>query len=222
MDGQAIGAIGGLIALAIWFFVIWPAIKRGLGKAASSAGDAFRPKADSTETLLLASAKARGVFNGQIDAYSDDWEKIDLGVRTGVENQMMVVAMSVTLLNISIQDVAYDMGTVDRVKLMEGRDGFPKVKISDDAFRAALRDLWGRFTPATRMNLDMRYRYLFTQRLASDTEAAFFQRLTNYATQSLTNEMAYGAPPDRRWVEFLADLADGDVERARRFLDDIG
>lgn len=222
MDGQAIGAIGGLIVLALWFFVIWPAIKRGIGNAASSAGDAFRPKADGAETLLLASAKARGVFEGHVATYADGWEKIDLGVRTGVENQMMVVAVSVTLLNIAIQDVAYDMGTVDRVKLMEGRDGFPKVKISDDAFRAALRDLWGRFTPATRMNLDMRYRYLFTQRLASDTEAAFFQRLTNYATQSLTNEMAYGAAPDRRWLDFLTDLADGDAERARRFLDDIG
>lgn len=222
MDGQAIGAIGGLIVLALWFFVIWPAIKRGVGKAASSAADTFRPTADSAETLLRASAKARGVFDSHVVTYADGWEKIDLGVRTAVENQMMVVAVSVTLLNISIQDVAYDMGAVDRVKLMEGRDGFPKVKISDDAFRAALRDLWSRFTPATRMNLDMRYRYLFTQRLASENEAAFFQRLTSYATQSLTNEMAYGAPADHRWLDFLSDLADGDVEGARRFLDEIG
>jgi len=221
MDGQLIGVIGGMAALSVWFFVIWPAIKRGMGHAASAAGDALRPKADAAETLLLATTKARGVFDRHVSAYSNQWEKIDLGVRAGVENQMMVVAFSVTLLNISVQDVAYDTGAVDRMKLMEGRDGFPKVKISDDAFRAALRDLWSSFSPATRMNLDMRYRYIFVQRLAADNEAAFFQRLTDYTTRSLTNEMAYGASPDREWLAFLSNLADGDMDGARAFLDRI-
>lgn len=221
MDGQLIGAIGGMAALAVWFFVIWPAIKRGVGHAALATGDALRPKADPAETLLLATAKARRVFQGHISAYGDEWEKIDLGVRTGVENQMMVVAFSVTLLNIAVQDVAYDTGAVDRMKLMDGRDGFPKVKISDDAFRAALRDLWSDFTPATRMNLDMRYRYIFVQRLAADNEASFFQRLSDYATRSLSNEMAYGAAPDRQWLQFLSDLAGGNMDGARAFLDRI-
>lgn len=221
MDGQVVGIIGGMIVLALWFLVIWPAIKRGTVNAASAAGEALRPKADSAETMLLATAKAREVFEGHVSPYAEDWEKIDLGVRSGVENQMMVVAFSAALLNIAIQDVAYDSGAVDRIKLMEGRDGFPKLKVSDEAFRAALRDLWSRFTPATRMNLDMRYRYIFTQRLTADNEAAFFQRLSDYATRSLTNELAYGASSDRAWLEFLNDLADGNLEQARAFLDRI-
>lgn len=221
MDGQLVGVIGGIALLVIWYLVIWPAIKRGMGSAASAAGEALRPKADSAETILLATAKARKVLDGHVGVYADDWEKIDLGVRSGVENQMMVVAFSVTLLNIAVQDVAYDTGAVDRTMLMEGRNGFPKVKISDDAFRAALRDLWSRFTPATRANLDMRYRYIFTQRLAADNEATFFQRLSDYATRTLTDEMAYGAPPNRDWLEFLNDLADGNLDRARDFLDRI-
>lgn len=58
MDGQVVGIIGGVIVLAIWFLVIWPAIKRGAANAASAAGEALRPKADSAETMLLATAKS--------------------------------------------------------------------------------------------------------------------------------------------------------------------
>lgn len=221
MNGQIISLLGVLAILAIGGLVVWPVIKRGMTSSASAAGDVVRPETDSAETMLVATRKAREVFDGHIGAYADDWEEIDLGVRRGVENQMMVVAFSVTLLNIAVQDVAYDTGSVDRIKLTEGRDGFPKVKISDDAFRAALRDLWSRFSPATRANLDMRYRYIFTQRLAADNEATFFDRLTDYATRSLTDEMANGAPPDRDWLEFLKDLADGNIEHARAFLDRI-
>lgn len=225
MDGQIIGVIGGIGVLLVWSLVIWPAIKRGLGgaasAAASAAGDAMRPRADSAATIALAVPKARAVLQNHISAYAEAWEKIDLGVRSHVENQMMVLAFTVALLNIAIQDVAYDTGAVDRLKLMEGRNGFPQVSIHDDAFRAALQDVWSPFTPGTRLNLDMRYRYVLMQRAATPNEVAFFQRLSSYATRTLTDEFGHGTAPDRSWLAFLDDLANGRIDDARVFLNRI-
>ena len=223
---NGLGIVAALVAFAIWQFVIWPLIGRASRRAVSAASDAGRPTADPTSTMLRATAKARQVFDGHVDdflAYSEaDWETFDAGVRSGIEAQIMVVAFSVTLLNISIQDVAYDTGAVDRAKLTEGRNGFPKVKVSDEAFRLALRELWSRFSVPTRMNLDMRYRYLHWERLASKEETALHGRMCDFALRTLTNEFSFGAHHDTGWLDFVNHLAHGRLDEARTFITQAG
>jgi hypothetical protein len=223
---NGIGIIAALAALAIWQFLIWPWIGRATRRAAQGAAEALKPAAaDSGLLLAKATAKARGVFDSHFDsylAYSEaDWDRLDGGIRAGVEAQMMVVAESVTLLNLALQDVAYDEGRVDRLKVAAGQNGFPKLKISDDDFRRALRELWSRFSVPTRMNLDMRYRYIFREKLASKPEASMFALMTGYAERTLTNEFSFGAHQDTEWLQFLNDLALGEMDGARRFMAEI-
>lgn len=214
MNSQAAGAIGAICMLLLWSFVIWPAIKRALSSATNLAGnkieDALRPSADSAQLLVVALPKAQAIFARHLASVSADWEQVDTGVRKIIEAQMIVVSFSTTLLNIALQDAAYDLGMVDRIKLLEGRNGFPKIKISDDAFRAALKTLWASFSPATRMNLDMRYRYIFVQKLNSDAEAHMYEKFNSYAVQTITNEMAHQANPDLRWLDLVRALSTDD------------
>ena len=223
---SGIGIIAALAALAIWQFLIWPWIGRTTRKAAQGAAEALKPAAPDSGLLLgKATAKAKGVFDAHIDAYlaysEADWDRLDGGIRTGIEAQMMVVAESVTLLNLALQDVAYDEGRVDHLKVAAGQNGFPKLKISDDDFRRALRELWGRFSVPTRMNLDMRYRYIFREKLASKPEASMFALMTSYAERTLTNEFSFGSHQDTEWLQFLNDLALGEMDGARRFMAEI-
>jgi hypothetical protein len=222
----ALGIVAALIALAIWQFVIWPWIGKASGNAASKAVEALRPAAgDSSRFLADATAKAKDKVEAHVTdylAYSDaDWEKLDAGVRAGIEAQMMVVAQSVTLLNIALQDVAYDEGRVDEIKVRTGQNGFPKLKLSDDELRLALRSLWERFSIPTRMNLDMRYRYLYRERLASPTETSLHQWMVGYAERTLTNEFSFGAHHDTEWLEFVYALACGQMDDAHRFVAQI-
>lgn len=223
MNGEMIGVIGGMAILAIWYFLVWPIIKRGMKTASTAVGgvleDAFRPKADSAETLLLATRKSRLTFNRHIGVFADDLERVEEGVRATTEGQLMIVAFSVTLLNLSIQDVAYDQGNVDRLKLLSDKNGFPSVNVSDNSLRAALQDIWSNFSPITRTNLDMRYRYIFGANLNSDYESKIYHIMSNYCMRSLKREFTYGSSADLEWFEFLISIADGDQVKAKKFLD---
>lgn len=223
---NGIGIVAALVALAVWQFVIWPWIGRLTGLAARGAAEALRPAApDSGLMLVKATAKAKRVLDTHIDdflAYSEaDWERLDAGIRAGVEAQMMVVAESVTALNIALQDVAYDEGRVDQIKVLTGENGFPKLKLGDEDFRRALREIWGRFSVPTRMNLDMRYRYLYRERLASTTEQSLFGWMTDYASRTLKNEFSYGSHHDTEWLQFVDDLARGEIDGAHKFIAEI-
>lgn len=223
---NGIGIIVGLAVLAVWQFLIWPWIGRATRKAAQGAAEALKPAAPDSGLLLgKAALKAEGVFNAHIDtylAYSEaDWDRLDGGVRAGIEAQMMVVAESVTLLNIAIQDVAYDEGRVDHLKVAAGQNGFPKLNVSDDDFRRALRELWGRFSVPTRMNLDMRYRYIYREKLASKPEASMFAMMIGYAERTLTNEFSFQTHRDTEWLQFLYDLALGEMDGAHKFMAEI-
>lgn len=216
--------VGAIAAFLIWQFVIWPFIGRLTGRVARGAAEALKPaEADSSMLFAKATFKAKGVLDAHFDEYlslpETNWERLDSGVRAGVESQMIVVAQSVTALNTAIQDVAYDEGRVDRVKTLLGENGFPKLKISDDDWRQALADIWSRFSIPTRMNLDMRYRYIYQKRLNSPGEQSAFAAMTHYAENSITNEFSFGAHRDTEWLRFVDDLAKGEVEAARQFLE---
>jgi hypothetical protein len=218
MGQEVLGAVGALLMLGLWSFVIWPAINNGLNKVGSIALEPRAPKADSSETLLLATTKARRIFNRHIESYLVDRETINNGIRKGTESQIAVLAFSVTLVEIAIQDVLYDSGKVDTVKLRLGSGGFPRVKISHDAFRAALRDVWSEFEPFTRMQLDARHTCILGKNLGTDAENILYKQIAAYASATLTNEFAYNAEPDTMWIQFVNELANDNIESARALL----
>lgn len=221
--GEFLGFLGAIVALGLWWFVIRPLVGRAVSATASGAVNALRPGPDPTTTMLKATAKARPIFEDHVStflSYSDaDWDKLDAGVRNGVEAQMMVVVFSVTLLNIATQDVAYDEDRVDFLAVATGGGNpFPKVKVKDEVWRVALRDLWSRFSVPTRMNLDMRYRYIFQEGLMSSAEGGLFEHLTNYATRTLTDQFSYGTSANTDWLGFVDALANGRMDEARLFI----
>ena len=223
---SGIGIVAGVIVLIVWHFVIRPLIGRLVSGAARGAAEALRPAApDSAPLLAKATAKAKGVLDGHIDGYlaysGSDWQRLNVGIQAGVEAQMMVIAESITALNIALQDVAYEEGRVDHVKVRAGLNGFPKMKLSDDDFRRALRELWGRFSVPARMNLDMRYRYIYRERLASPTERSLLDWMTGYSVRTLENEFAFGSHRDTAWLQFIDDLARGEMDEAQKFIAEI-
>jgi hypothetical protein len=214
-------AICGFLA---WQFVIWPIIRWLTGGVARGAVEVLRPASNASPMLFAkATFKAKGVLDAHFDEYfihqKLNWEQIDKGIRAGTESQMMVVAQSVTALNIALQDVCYDEGCVDRMKTLSGENGFPKLRVSDDDWRRALADLWSRFSVPTRMNLDMRYRYIYQKHLNSPSERQMFAAMTHYSESSISNEFSFGAHRDTEWLGFIDNLARGEVGEARRFLE---
>lgn len=217
--------LAAIFAFLIWQFVIWPFIVRMTAKATQGTIAALRPaEPDSSVLFYKATVKAKNVLNAHYGEFlmldGSDWDRLDACIHESIEAQMMVVAQSVTVLNIAVQDVAYDEERIDRLKILSGKSGFPKLKMSDDDWRRALSDLWSRFSVPTRMNLDMRYRYIYQKNLNSLNDQYAFAAMIHYAEHSLSNEFSFGMHRDTDWLGFVNNLATGNIDAARSFIED--
>ena len=224
MNGGAGSAA--IVAMIIAVFVvpvIWMLIKQSAAKVGQAAVDAIKPPADAPLYLLKATAKARDVFQNHTSIFlsytASTWQELDEQLRRGGEQQLMMLAFSTSLLNIAVQDVAYDEGAVDQLRLIQGQNGFPKLKISDDAFVHALRTVWEPLTEETKSLLAAQYRRFFTGRNpAAGRDASLFARLSDFTTQKLSDEFSYRMQPNTDWLDYIRGISIGDANEARQLV----
>ena len=224
MNGSAGSAAIVAMIIAVFIFpLIWMLIKQSAARVGRATVDAIKPPADAPLYLLKATAKARDVFQNHASIFlsytASDWQELDVQLRSGVEQQLMMLAFSTSLLNIAIQDVAYDEGAVDQLRLIQGQNGFPKLKISDEAFVHALRSVWEPLTGETKNLLATQYRRFFTAKNpAAGRDASLFARLSDYTTQKLSDEFSYRMTPNTGWLDYIRGISIGDANEARQII----
>lgn len=162
--------------------------------------------------IKATSEKVRDSAQAGSSIYTIEVDTIDETVQRSPDVQLMVLAVLRPTLNFALQDAYFDAGLASSFEPM-------KVDLSADEERKALRDSI-EFLPRCRMNLDMRYRYMFVAEVSSDAE------------DQLWNEMAVAAQPIVRrsfeqrsslspfWVGVISCLAEGDAEGARQVLEE--
>jgi hypothetical protein len=216
-----------IVAAAIIAIFVVPLISMIIRQSAKKVGeaalDAIKPSADAPLYLVKATDKARDIFHNHASIFlsytASTWEELDEQVRSGTEQQLMMLAFTSSLLNISIQDVAYDEGAVDTVALLQGKGGFPKLKISDAAFEHALHTIWQPLTDQTKKLLGAQYRRFFATRTSvGGRDASLFTAMSEFATRKLTDEFSYRMQPKTDWLDYIRGISIGDAAEARQIL----
>lgn len=221
-SGGAVAILAMIIAVFI-LPVVWMLIKQSMTKVGEAAADAIKPPADAPLYLLKATAKARDVFQNHTSIFlsytASSWQELDEQLHRGVEQQLMMLAFSTSLLNIAVQDVAYDEGAVDQLRMIQGQNGFPKLKLSDEAFVHALRTVWEPLSEETKTLLAAHYRRFFTGRNSgAGRDASLFARLSDFTTRKLSDEFSYRMQPNTDWLDYIRGISIGDADEARQMI----
>jgi hypothetical protein len=140
-------------------------------------------------------------------------DEVEEAINLGIETHMFALAVTMTLLNFTIQDAYYDAGLASPI------DPMPDFRISADEERAATRDAWAFVrNSVVRMNIDTRYRYICVNKLNSPEEAALWQQMGHWSDFEVRRSIEAKQELSTGWLAFCMALRGGDQQAARDYL----
>lgn len=122
----------------------------------------------------------------------------------------MVLSVLRPALNFALQDAYLQAGKITNFEPL------PAALTSDDergALRTAFADL-----PTSKANLDMKFRYMFTNDLSSPAEDALWDEMVTISQSVVQRAYEQKNALNSFWVGVIARLREGDADGARRQL----
>lgn len=174
----------------------------------------FKQRAD-RNCLIMAGKSAGALLEGRINScglmFETDLEKIDLAIRQNSICQMLIVSLTTSLGNYTLQDAYHDAGFAGPLSPM------PELKFHHDDSRLLIQHAF-EFFPTCRMNLDMRYRYVMVQKLMSTAEAEIWQSFESWTGKMARTKFQYRQELDTYWIGFIERFAGGDQPAAMELM----
>jgi hypothetical protein len=140
-------------------------------------------------------------------------EEVEEAINLGIETHMFALAVTMTMLNFTIQDSYFDAGLASPI------DPMPDFKITADEQRAAIRDAWAFVrNPVIRMNIDTRYRYICVNKLNGPEEGVLWQQMGLWSDSEVRRSFEAKQALSTGWIAFCVALRKGDQQAARDYL----
>lgn len=139
--------------------------------------------------------------------YQVSVDEIDLTFRQQAQAQMFAVSLATSMFNYALTDAYYDAGLAGPIS------GMPTIKFDHADARRALRLAWEGL-PHSRLNLDMRYRYILVEGLLSADEQVLWQQMEQWSEEHSERLYRDSKPIDTHWIGFALDNARASVGAA--------
>jgi hypothetical protein len=173
----------------------------------------FKKRVD-PQLLNVAAGLVRNRFRESLETgcsiYCTDKAKIDETVRRSADAQLMVLSVLRPALDFALQDAYFQAGKIMNFEPL------PAALTGDEergALRTAIADL-----PTSKANLDMKFRYMFTNNLSSPAEDALWDEMVTISQAVVRRSYEQKSAMNSFWVGVIARLGEGDAEGARRQL----
>ena len=174
----------------------------------------LRPRAD-RNCLVAAGLAMKQHFADSLEMgcslYETTQDEIEDTINRNVEGQMIVVSLSTSLLNYCLTDAYYDAG---KASFFEGK---PETRFSHDDSRLALHTAWSLFATC-KANLDMRYRYIYVNKLHSHQEEALWRVLKQWSERNCRDVFEFERQFPVQWVGFIEAISKRNTDRAMEII----
>lgn len=176
----------------------------------------FKKRAD-PRLLADVAGKIREKLDTSVNRFCDSRQissaEIGEAIRIVVDAQMFVVSFSTSLFNYCLIDACYDAGLADPLT------GKLAIKLDPADARHVLRQAWSSFQPPVRANLDMRYRYMLVECLATPHEQETWERMERWSERATSDHFEMQQPLRTGWLTFIQAVGVMDIAGARAALD---
>ncbi len=164
--------------------------------------------------LDLAAGLVRNRFRESLEAgcsiHCKDQKEIDETIRRSPDAQLMVLAILRPAIDFALQDAYFNSGKILSFQPLPA-------KLTNDeergAIRVAIADL-----PTSKANLDMKFRYMFTNKLGSPAEDALWDEMLTVSQAVVRRAYEEKKAINSFWVGVIARLSEGDADAAKRQL----
>lgn len=176
----------------------------------------FKPRVDQ-DALRSASSLACERLRANVELFgslrSCSQEEIEEAINLSIETHMFALAVTMTMLNFTIQDAYFDAGLAGPLEPM------PDFKMTADDERAAIRGAWAFVSnPVIRTNLDTRYRYIRVSNLNTPAEDALWAQMCRWCDFQVRYSFEARKGLNVGWLSFCMALRDHDPEAAKEIL----
>jgi len=175
----------------------------------------FKKRIDPT-LLRTASTDVRARFTESLEAgcsiYCKELTEIDATIRQSADAQLMALAVIRPAIDYALQDAYFKAGKVLSFEPLPA-----KLTLEEErqVVREVISDL-----PTSKSNLDMRFRYMFTNDLSSPAEDALWDEMVTLAQSVVRRNYEQKSRINSFWVGVIARLGEGDAEGARSVMDE--